>query len=423
MTHLNGHGSLRIFVTGFRLSIRDLCDALGSQPGIELVGSAGDMAKAALALRSSRVDVIVHKIPPGALAQSDLSRIRELTRAPIVLLAEGADQVLLDKALEADVADVVVLPQPAERVAFAIRKAARAAASQAGATDGAAAQVITVFSPKGGTGKTVVSSNLAAGIAKREGLRTLLLDLDLQFGDAAIMLGIEPEQTLHDLVMAPGKLDAEKLGGYITRHAASGLDVLAGPLRPEEGELVAEQGVERLLEVARAAYDVIVVDTSPSFHGPTLAALDCTDVLLLLCTPEVPTLKNVRLGIETLRRLAIADSRMSLVLNRADAGAGIRRPEVEGALGMAVSHELPNTPDVPAAVNRGAPLTLTSPSLAFSGAVAQMSHSVLGRKRSSKAWSDLYSVNGARGGFVSRARGLAAVCLPPARRTGYSLDS
>ncbi|HEX9416212.1 MAG TPA: AAA family ATPase [Gaiellaceae bacterium] len=423
MTYLNGHGSLRIFVTGFRLSIRDLCEGLGAQPGIELLGTAGDMGTAASALGASKVDVVLHKIPPGTLPQNDLSRIRELTRAPIVLLAEGADLVFLDKALEADVADVVVLPQPVERVAFTVRKAARVAASQAGAADGARAQVITVFSPKGGTGKTVVSSNLAAGIAKREGLRTLLLDLDLQFGDAAIMLGIEPEQTLHDLVIAPGKLDAEKLSGYLTHHAGSGLDVLAGPLRPEEGELVAEQGVERLLEVARAAYDVIVVDTSPSFHGPTLSALDCTDVLLLLCTPEVPTLKNVRLGIETLRRLSVADARMSLVLNRADAGAGIRRPEVEGALGMAVSYELPNTPDVPAAVNRGAPLTLTSPSVEFSAAVRQMSQSLLGRKRSSKAWSDLYSVNGTRSGFVSKARGLAAVCLPPARRHGYSLDS
>lgn len=422
MSHLNENGSLRIFVTGFRLSIRDLCDGLAAQPGIELVGSAGDMGKAASALRSSEVDLVVHKIPAGVLPQNDLTRIRELTRAPIVLLAEGADSVLLDKALEAEVADIVVLPQPAEQVAFTLRKAARTAAPLGSGADQGRAQVITVFSPKGGTGKTVVSTNLAAGIAKHDGPRTLLIDLDLQFGDAAIMLGIEPEQTLHDLVTAPGKLDAEKLGGYLTRHAASGLDVLAGPLRPEEGELVAERGVERLLEVARSAYDVVVVDTSPSFHGPTLSALDCTDVLLLLCTPEVPTLKNVRLGVETLRRLSFADARMSIVLNRADAGAGIRKPEVEGALGMAVSYELPNTPEVPVAVNRGTPLTVASPSSEFSGAVWNMSRSLLGRKRATKAWSDLYSVHG-RGGLVTRARGFAAVCLPQTRRQGYSLNS
>ena len=96
-----------------------------------------------------------------------------------------------------------------------------------------------MFSPKGGTGKTVIATNLAAALAKHEAKRTLLLDLDLQFGDAAIMLGLEPEKTIYDLVVAPGELDSEKLAGYATKHT-SGLDVLPAPLRPEDAELVTE---------------------------------------------------------------------------------------------------------------------------------------------------------------------------------------
>ena len=110
------------------------------------------------------------------------------------------------------------------------------------------------------------------------------------------MLGLEPEQTLHELATGPGALDADKLRGYLTKHAASGLDLLAAPLRPEDGELVSDETIERLLEVAGPLYDVIVVDTSPSFHGPMLSALERSDVLLFVCTPEVPTLKNVAPG-------------------------------------------------------------------------------------------------------------------------------
>jgi pilus assembly protein CpaE len=405
-------GSLRVFVTGFRPSIRELCDALAQQPAVELAGAVGYVGEAARAFRDGEVDVVVHALPAGTRPQHDLARIRAYTRVPIVLLAEAADAALLEEALDGGVADVVVLPQPAERLAFAVRKAAMTSAANLAVVDDGRARVITTFSPKGGSGKTVVSANLAATVAKRGGLRTLLLDLDLQFGDAAIMLGVDPEQTLHELVTAPGLLDAEKFAGYVTPHPPSGLDVLAAPLRPEDGEAVAEHKVERLLEVARSIYDVIVVDTSPSFHGPMLAMLDRTDVLLVLCTPEVPTLKNVRLGIETLRRLAFPDESMKLVLNRSDASLGIRRPEVEEVLAMPVSHELPSSPDVPAAVNKGTPLALAAPAAPYSRAVREMADALLAFERSKKAWSNAYSVGTSRAGLVDAMRGLAVGWLP-----------
>src|SRR5207237_6298112 len=109
-----------------------------------------------------------------------------------------------------------------------------------------------------------------SSLAKHWGKRTLLLDLDLQFGDAAIMLGIEPEKTIYDLVTAPGELDSEKLAGYTTHHS-SGLDVLPAPLRPEDAELVTEAKLARLLEVARESFAVIVVDTSSFVQCPVIA--------------------------------------------------------------------------------------------------------------------------------------------------------
>jgi len=403
--------AVRFFISGFLPSIPALREELAQQPGLESAGSAATMGEAARLLRLHQVDVVLHGVLIGDLPHEELEQIRQATRAPIVLLLEEHDSTLLDEALDADVADVVVLPQDAERVAFTVRNVARRVIPQE-ATSSRRARVITVFSPKGGTGKTVVSTHLAAAMAKHQKARTLLADLDLQFGDAAIMLGLEPEQTLHELATGHGTLDSDKLGGYLTRHAASGLDVLAAPLRPEDGELVSDDTVERLLEVAGPMYDVIVVDTSPSFHGPMLSALDRSDVLLFVATPEVPTLKNVRLGIETLRLLSFPEDRMRLVLNRSDAGAGLRRPDVEAALGMPVSYELPSAPDVPAAVNRGIPMTVAAVGAPFARAVLAMSSSLLSTSRSGPAWNDLYAFNGGSRGLAGAVRQLAAAWRP-----------
>ena len=149
-------------------------------------------------------------------------------------------------------------------------------------------------------------------------------------------MGIEPEKTIYDLVVAPGELDIEKLAGYITKHPC-GLDVLPAPLRPEDAELVTESKITRLLEVARECYDVIVVDTSPFFHGPMLATLDRTDELLVLCGLDVPTLKNVRLALQTLELLSFPPTRIRFVLNRANTKVGLSKREVEAALKVTIA--------------------------------------------------------------------------------------
>jgi pilus assembly protein CpaE len=260
-----------------------------------------------------------------------------------------------------------------ENVVFSIRKASHSGRRNVGAGSHAPrrGRIVTVFSPKGGTGKTVTATNLACTFAKYEGKNTLLLDLDLQFGDAAIMLGLEPEKTIYDLVVAPGELDSEKLAGYTTRHP-SGLDILPAPLRPEDAELVTEAKLARLLEVARESYDVIVVDTSPFFHGPMLATLDRTDELLLVCGLDVPTLKNVRLSLQTLELLAFPQNRIRVVLNRANSKVGMKPGEVEGALEVKVRFELPSDGKVPLAVNRGTPIVLADDKADFSRAMREM---------------------------------------------------
>jgi len=367
---------VRIFVTGHCDGLPELREALERHTEVELVGWSEGVRESASTLTGGHLQVVLHGTRASSLPADELAAIREHTRAPLILLASGESSALLEEALEAEVSDVLLLPQMTENVVFAIRKASHSGRRAQGGTPARRGRIITVFSPKGGTGKTVTSTNLASTFAKFEGKRTLLLDLDLQFGDAAIMLGIEPEKTIYDLVVAPGELDSEKLAGYTTRHNC-GLDILPAPLRPEDAELVTEAKLARLLEVARESYDVIVVDTSPFFHGPMLATLDRTDELLLVAGLEVPTLKNVRLSLQTLELLAFPSNRIKVVLNRANSKVGMKPGEVEGALEVKVRFELPSDGKVPLAVNRGTPLVLADDKADYSRAVRQMAKQLL----------------------------------------------
>lgn len=360
---------IRVFATGSCDGSAALCEALAAEPDLELVGVAEEAQEATGALAGAHLDVVLHATSAPTLPVAELALIREHTRAPIVVLASGEASRLLEEALEEDVADVLLLPQLPENVFFAIRKATHAGRRLGGAGQAPRkSRIVTVFSPKGGTGKSVIATNLALGLAKHEGKRTLLLDLDLQFGDAAIMLGLEPEKTIYDLVVAPGELDSEKLSGYVTGHA-SGLEVLPAPLRPEDAELVTEAKIAALLEVARGSYDAIVVDTSSFFHGPMLATLDQTDQLLLVCSLDVPTIKNVRLSLQTLELLSFPPKKVRVVLNRANTKVGMKRSEVESALDQKVRFEIPSERGVPLSVNRGEPLVVADAGADFSRAI------------------------------------------------------
>jgi pilus assembly protein CpaE len=373
----NGRSPLRVYMTGTCDGSDTLRAALAAHPDLELVGASGNVSDAAAALAGGHLHVVLHATRASSLPADDLAAIREHTRAPVMLVASGEASRLLDEALDADVADVLLLPQLADNVVFALRKAAHTARHSDGGR-GRQGTIVTVFSPKGGTGKTVVATNLASALAKLEGKKTLLLDLDLQFGDAAIMLGVEPEKTIFDLVVAPGELDSEKLSGYTTHHPC-GLEILPAPLRPEDAELVTEAKLARLLEVARESYDVIVVDTSPFFHGPMLATLDRTDELFLLCGLDVPTLKNVKLSLQTLELLSFPRDRIKIVLNRSNSKVGMKPSEVEAALGMKLSHQVPSDRAVPVGVNRGKPVVLTDDSIEFSRALRALAKSVVPR--------------------------------------------
>jgi pilus assembly protein CpaE len=367
--------SARVYVTGTCDGLAELVEALGAHQDVELLGSSDEPGDGSGVLRGGHLDVVVHALRARAALADELAALREHTGAPIVVVAAGDCGSLLEEALDAGAVDLLSLPRPPDEVVFAIRKASHGARRVDG-EERRRGRVVTVFSPKGGTGKTVTSVNLATSLAHDLDKRTLLVDLDLQFGDAAIMLGVEPSKTIYDLVAAPGELDSDKVAGYATRHA-SGLDVLPAPLRPEDAELVTEARLTRLLEVARRWYDVVVVDTPPVFYGAVLPTLDRTDDLLLLCAMDVPTIKNVRLSLRTLELLSFPTERIKLVLNRANTEVGLKRSDVERTLETTIRFDLPSDRAVPTSVNRGQPAVLAEPSSRFAAAIGSLARELV----------------------------------------------
>jgi pilus assembly protein CpaE len=357
---------IKVFITGAANGLAEVREGLADHPEVELVGTAADPAKAGTKLAESGAQVILHGTTATEhVPTAEIEAIRGVTAAPIVLVTSATANALLSEALSAGIFDVVLLPQLTDGIVFTIKKANSLAAGRAPGAGGKTTssiegRVVTLFSPKGGAGKTVLACNLAATFARGQQRKTLLLDLDLQFGDTAIMLGIEPEKTIYDLVMARRELDSDALAGYVTAHS-SGVHVLPAPLRPEDAELVTEERLGHLFAVAKESYDVIVVDTPPFFHGPVLSTLDRTDQLILVASLDVPAVKNIKLTMQTLDLLHYPKERRHLLLNRSGSKVGLKPQEIERALDMKVEFEVPVDREVAVSVNRGVPIVISNP--------------------------------------------------------------
>ena len=362
----NGTRALRVLVSG--PAADGIAATLQQQPAITLVRPGG------LDGNQLSADVALHVLESSSV-HGEIPHAREL-RIPLILAAYGEPNGIVETGLAVGATDVLVLPQPTETLVFAIRKAAASAAT----ADGDRGKVVTVFSPKGGSGKTVLATNLAAANA-RSGIETLLIDLDLQFGDSALTLAVSPRATIADLAASPGEIDLDKLKAFVSTDTRTGLSLLASPKRPEEADLVGAAQLAAILDAARAGFDAVVIDTGPLFDAPMLAALDHSQQLLLVCNPEVTSLKNVRIGLETIDRLGFPREKVSLVANRIGAAGAVAPDDIEDALDTKIAFALPDDPAVPAAINRALPVVLADEGSDFAQAAARLAETVFAGSR------------------------------------------
>jgi pilus assembly protein CpaE len=276
---------------------------------------------------------------------------------PIAVLYGGnPDNGFVSAAFEAGAEDVIILPQPARELSFSIEKAI---ARRRGPHQGVLAPMIAVLGPKGGTGKTLTACNLAVALANL-GQRPVVIDIDLQFGDVGLALGLRPDKTIYDLAVAAGDLDADKVESFLTKHP-SGACALLAPTRPDQAAAVTISFLRKVFELLRGRYDFLIVDTPPAFSPEVITAVDSASHLCLVGMLDVLSLKDTKIGVETLARMGYEPTELTVVLNRADTSVGIAQDDVEQLLGRAPDVLVPSDRAIPKAITAGRTIVEAEP--------------------------------------------------------------
>jgi pilus assembly protein CpaE len=282
------------------------------------------------------------------------SAVKQRPDRPVVVLAERSHNGSLRQAFEAGADDIIHLPQTPESLGFALQKvvARRHGASHVRGTP--LAPLVCVLGPKGGTGKTLVATNLAVALARRD-QRVVLVDLDLQFGDIGLALGLVPERTIYELAKAGRPYDHDKIDRHLMHHS-SGVKVLVGPTRPDHASAVTVDFLRDVYASVRTMCDIVVVDTPPGFTPEVIATIDVSTSAVLVGMLDSLSLKNTKLGLETLDLMGYPLENVSLILNRSDSRVGITHDDVAAIIGRNPDVLVPSDREIPRSVNEGTPI-------------------------------------------------------------------
>jgi pilus assembly protein CpaE len=291
----------------------------------------------------------------------------------VILVREQVDVDLLTRALQSGVREVVPLDDPAalnaacRRSTDVSQRLTATTHAEAGepARDG---QIVTVFAAKGGCGKTTLATNLGVALARDTGHRVCIVDLDLAFGDVAISVQLDPARTIVDALSMAGHLDTAGAASLLTRYGP-GLEMLLAPVTPGDAEKVPPALVGELLTVLRGMFDYVVVDTPAQFSEHVLTAMDNSAHHVLLTTPDVPALKNLRVTLDMLDLLSYPRNIRSVVVNRADSKVGLSSEDVERVVRAPIAAHVPSSRAVPISINNGTPITIATPGHPVSQAI------------------------------------------------------
>lgn len=301
----------------------------------------------------------------------------------VVLIAPRVSTELLRQALRAGLRDVLSAEtqSPADAIAaidtaFTAASAGRDAVDEPDArSEAATGHIVTVFSTKGGVGKSVLATNLAVALAADSDRRVVLVDLDLGSGDDGIMLDLQPAHTITDAVGAIDRLDTDMLQGLLVPHR-SGVRALLAPVRPEDAEVITSAKLGRILDLVRQVADFVVIDTAGALDEVVLTAVDKSDVVLAVATMDMPSVKNMRVSLQKLSQLGYRDGLVRLVLNRADSKVLMEISDVEEALGTRVTARIPSDRLVPRSVNKGVPIVIEAPKSGVARSIMELAASV-----------------------------------------------
>jgi pilus assembly protein CpaE len=335
--------------------------ALPSGGGVQIVGMVEGVDEAWVRLHETSNDLLVIAIEGQSEQVLHLidNAVRERPRRPVVVFGYGSPNGFTRRVFAAGADDMVLLPVTPDEVLFTLQKAIARKAGGAESATFSRAPLICVLGPKGGTGKTLTSTSLSVALAEA-GKSVALVDLDLQFGDVGLCMGVAPETTIFDLVRTGGSLDEEKLNGFMLTHS-TGVKLLLAPARPDHAAVVSVEFLREVYSTLRLMVDYVVVDTPPGFTPEVIATIDNASMICMVGMLDALSLKNTKLGLETLELMGFPSDHVRLILNRARSRVGISDAEVVAIMGREPDVFVPSDRDIPRAVNEGKTILTAKP--------------------------------------------------------------
>lgn len=338
--------------------------------------SFSTLAEAIAVFQPSKPGVLV--AGPGFASEHGLEQLhRFIIDRPeigVVLSTTEISTPLLQAAMRCGVRDVVDVHLGDQTMRASVERVAAVVAGIAERAPGTKrrnGKLIVSFSTKGGVGKSTVATNLSVALAQRSERPVAIVDGDLQFGDVAVLLSVPPKSTVVDAAAAVLHDDPEFLKSLVTPHE-SGVLVLPAPVEPSAADQVRPEEMLAIAEALCRFCDFVVVDMPPHFDDMVLTLIEAADSVLLVASMDIPSIKNLKVGMQTLDLLSIAGGKLRLVLNRANAKVKLDVKEVERALGLPAEFPIPSDISVPQAVNRGVPVVLDNPKSPAAQALASV---------------------------------------------------
>jgi pilus assembly protein CpaE len=336
-------------------------ESLPDDPDFDIVAVVTSADDALRSLSDQPVDVML--IACAGYSDRALMLLESVARHDpnlhVMVLGHGSPNGFLRRAFEAGADDIVMLPASRDQVRFEIHKLIARKQGAETPVSADTSRLVCILGPKGGTGKTLTATNLAVALAQR-GQRVALVDLDLQFGDVALCLGLPPERTVYDLAQSPGALDYDKLDAFLATHS-SGVRTLIAPRRPDQASAVGAELLREVYSILRSTFDWVVVDTPPGFTAEVITSIDSSTDVVMVGMLDSLSLKNTKLGLETLELMKYDPDRIYLLLNRAHSRVGISQSDVEAVLGRTPDIFIPSDREIPRTVNEGIPIVIARP--------------------------------------------------------------
>jgi pilus assembly protein CpaE len=386
---------IRLLIVDDISSTRDnLQKLLSFEDDIEVAGTASDGREGLEAAHRLQPDIVLTDVNMPVMDGIQLTETlaSELPTSPVIIMSVQGERDYLRRAMQAGAREFLIKPFSHDELVAAIRRvyqleqkkgtflaktAPPAPQPAAGPRTVGPAEVILVFSGKGGVGKTLVGTNLAVALAEQTGGRVALVDLDLQFGDIGVMLNLDHSRSITELVDGSSGIDEDSVGEVLAA-GPSGIKVLLAPISPELADLVTAEHIRAVITELRRTHDYVVVDSASHLNELNLEVIELAQRVLVITALTIPAIKDAKLTLKVLESLSVDPEATMLVVNRVDGYADFNQESIEQSLRSPVAVQIPHDPRVVGdAITRGLPFVTAHPEAEVSRAVRELASRIV----------------------------------------------